>query len=228
MIGQVILFIVTSHGFMGDSGIPTGWYLAEVAHPYNALVQNFSLVIASPLGGPAPMDPRSQEDCADDPECISFLANPVAMAAMQNTLPLSVINPSDYAGVFFPGGHGPMFDMGDNADAQRIAKEVYEEGGVVAAVCHGPAGIVNAKLSNGQYLISGRNVTGFTNSEEDESGWTQYMPWMLEDRMKVNGGRFTRGPNFQEHVVVDGRLITGQNPNSAGLLAREIIKALSN
>jgi len=229
MGGHLILFIVTSNGFLGNSTHPTGWYVPEVAHPYNVISQaNNGIVIGSPLGGPTPYDPASlsQNDPACDQECLDFVKNVAAMGALNNSLPLSKINPDDYDAVFFPGGHGPMFDLGNNVDAHRIARKMFEDGKIVAAVCHGPVGIVNMKLSNGEYFVKGRNVTGFTNAEEDEVKMTAHMPFLLEDAVKKNGGNFFGGPNWAENVIQDGKLITGQNPLSARLVAKKIVEAL--
>jgi len=228
-VGQLILFIVTSHSLLGDSGIPTGWYLPELAHPFNVLSPDFSIVVASPKGGPTPMDPISLQECIDygDAECVDFLNNVPGMTLLNNTIPLEEINPADYAAVFFPGGHGPMYDLDNNTEAHRIVRSIYEAGGVVAGVCHGPAGFVNLVLSDDTYFVSGKQVTAFTNEEEDLADRTQYMPFMLEDALIARGGSFSRGENWAEHVVVDGRFITGQNPNSAGKVAREIAKALN-
>ncbi|KAJ3203574.1 hypothetical protein HDU67_010105 [Dinochytrium kinnereticum] len=223
-----ILFIVTSHGDMADTGKKTGWYLPEVAHPYNILTRaGFNVTVASPVGGKTPMDPGSAEMFAKDEECIAFLADAVATDKMNNSLLLSTIKPSDFAAVVFPGGHGPMFDLATDATSQSITAKVYESGGVVAAVCHGPAGIANVKLSNGEYIVKGKKVTGFSNDEEDLVQLTPFMPFMLETTLVGHGGVFEKADApFAPHVVVDGRLITGQNPASSAGLAEAVISAL--
>jgi putative intracellular protease/amidase len=226
MAAETILFILTNHGFLGDSGIPTGWYLPEVAHPYNILSKDFNIVIASPKGGQTPLDPDSVTMFKDDPESAAFLANPTSMKAMNESVPLSQIKSQDFVAVFYPGGHGPMFDLPHNAESHKLAREVYEAGGVVAAVCHGPAGLVNIKLSNGEYLVKGKQVTGFTNTEEDAVDKTKYMPFLLEDQFKGNGGIFSKAEDWAPHTHVDGRLITGQNPASASYVAEDILRVL--
>ncbi|KAJ3107681.1 hypothetical protein HDU96_007832 [Phlyctochytrium bullatum] len=225
-----ILFIVTSHSELGSTGKKTGWYLPEVAHPYNILTRaGFNITVASPLGGKTPMDPGSAEAFAKDEECTHFLADATAQKKLNESLVLSTIDPSQFAAVVYPGGHGPMYDLATDATSHSIAAKIYEAGGVVAAVCHGPAGIVNVKLSNGDYLIKGKKVTGFSNHEEDLVQLTPYMPFLLETSLNTNsGGHFSKAEQpWAAHVVVDGKVITGQNPASSAPLAEAVIKALS-
>lgn len=145
---------------------------------------------------------------------------------MLDTLHPDQINPADYAAILYVGGHGPMWDTPDNQALQRIAAQIYESDGIVAAVCHGPCGIVNVKLSNGKYLIEGKEVTGFSNAEEEAVGLTKVMPFLLETRMKERGARYHAAANWQANVVVSERLVTGQNPASATPLGEAIAKLL--
>ncbi|KAI8847791.1 class I glutamine amidotransferase-like protein [Chytridium lagenaria] len=209
-----ILFIMTSHDELGSTGKKTGWYLPEVAHPYNILTKaGFNITVASPKGGKTPLDPGSAEAFKEDPECIAFLADSVATGKVNNSLLLSTIKPSDYAAVVFPGGHGPMYDLATDATSHSVTAAIYEQGGLVAAVCHGPAGIANVKLSSGEYLVKGKKVTGFTNDEEDAVQLTPFMPFMLETRLKENGGYMKRACDRTK-------------PGSSSGLAEAIVEAL--
>lgn len=151
----------------------------------------------------------------------------MAQRAVNESIPLSAINPADYVAVVYPGGHGPVFDLATDTTSTAIARDVYEKGGVVAAVCHGPAALVNVKLSNGEYLISGKRVTGFSNTEEEAVQLTEVVPFLLEDVLKANGGIFEKAENWGAKVVIDGKLVTGQNPASASPLGDAVVQLLS-
>ncbi|CAG5129762.1 unnamed protein product [Candidula unifasciata] len=227
-MGKKVLVILTSADKFPATGKPTGWYLPELAHPYKVLVDAGVTDIdsISPKGGKAPLDPTSVEQFKDDAVCQWFLKDAKAQALVNNTKTPTQVKASDYAAVLFPGGHGPMFDLATDAEIARITAEVYEKGGVVAAVCHGPAGLVPVKLSNGDPLVKGKKVTSFTNAEEDAVDLSKYMPFMLETRLEELGATFSKADNWQEHVVVDGRLITGQNPASSTKLGKSILELL--
>lgn len=221
-----VLIILTSHNTLGSTGRPTGYYLEELANPLFSLIDaGYEFDIASPSGGEAPMDPHSRK-----PELAvnkRFLENADLMRRVRHTMKLTDIrHPGEYGAVIYPGGHGPMFDLAGDAGSQKIAAAIYEHGGVVAAVCHGPAAIANVKLADGKYLINGKHVTGFSNAEEAAAGLTKEMPFLLEDQLKANGGIYESAPVWEEKVVVDGRLITGQNPKSAPEFGRAIVSAL--
>lgn len=209
-----VLIVVTSHATLGSTGKPTGYYLPEVTHPYYELKKaGFEVEIASLKGGKAPMDQSSRD--LTDPHNRNFLENPKTAKLLENTLVLADVRADQYKAVLFAGGHGTMWDFADSAAVQRVAAGIYQNGGVVAAVCHGPAALVNVKLSNGTYLVAGKRVTGFTNAEEAAAELTQVMPFLLETKLKERGAQFVGAPLWQANVISDGRLVTGQNPASA-------------
>lgn len=220
------LMVLTSHKTMGESGKATGFWMAELTHPYFALRDaGISVDIVSIAGGDAPIDPRSLEP--DDADNQRFLDDPQTRKLVEDTRALGEVDPVNYAAVIFVGGHGTMWDFPDNADVNRVAAGVYENDGVVAAVCHGPAALLGVTLSDGSRLVADRDVTGFTNSEERAVGLADVVPFMLEDALKSAGANFQGGADWQSKVVVDGRLITGQNPASAGALGEKVAAALS-
>lgn len=219
------LMVVTSHSSLGDTGDSTGYYLAELSHPYSILKENgFRVEVASPAGGKAPMDPRSRD--LRDPVNKAFLEDAHVLSQLENTIKLGSIDPADYNVVVFAGGHGTMWDFPNNPDIDRIASNVYSRGGVVAAVCHGPAALVNVKLPNGKYLVEGKRVATFTNEEEIAVKLDNVVPFALESRLKERGAIVEKAPDFQEKVVSDGRLITGQNPASAAGVGKAIVSTL--
>ena len=220
-----ILFVVTSHALLGSSGTPTGYYLPEVSHPYFEMVEaGYEVEIASPKGGEAPVDPKSLD--LTDSYNRQFWETKEHRSKLVNTIPLKKVDANRYQAVFFAGGHGTMWDFRGNEDIQRIIKVVYEGQGVVGAVCHGPAALVDVKLSNGKYLVDGKKVTGFTNAEEDAVKLTKVMPFLLETQLKENGGIFSNADLWKEHVVVDQRIVTGQNPASAKNVGSSMVKLL--
>ena len=221
-----VLIVVTSYNQLGDTGKPTGYYLPEVSHPYMVLEQaGFQVDIASPQGGKAPMDESSRD--LSDSENKAFLSRPDLVQKIENTIPLSKVNAKDYKAIFFAGGHGTMWDFPQSADLARIAGTIYDNSGVVAAVCHGPAALVNVKLANGRYLVDGKELTSFSNAEEAAIEMTTVMPFLLETALVARGGRYTKAGLWQEKVVVSERLVTGQNPASAHAVGVEMVKLLS-
>ena len=221
---QKILFVVTSHDQLGDTGRKTGFYLPEVVHPYMVLSERgFAIDIASPKGGKAPVDGIDQADDVSK----AFLADKKHSRQIEETLQLDQLNAADYAAIFLAGGHGTMWDFPDNARLAGLIKSIYENGGVVAAVCHGPSGLVNVKLSNGKYLVAGKKVSAFTNEEEAETKLSNVVPFLLESRLIERGANFNKAKNWQSIVVVDGRLITGQNPASAKAVGSEMARLLT-
>ncbi len=219
------LIVVTSHKQLGDSGKSTGYYLPEVAHPYLVLKDNgFKIDVASPAGGEAPMDPKSKD--LKDPQNKKFMDDKSCANSLKNTLKLSGIKPDNYSVIMFAGGHGTMWDFPDDKDMQRLSKKIYENGGIVAAVCHGPAALVNLKLSNGKYLVSGKKVSTFTNEEESEMKLDKTVPFLLESKLKERGATIEKVPNWKPKVVVSERLITGQNPASAEGVGKAIAGAV--
>ncbi|KAK4448478.1 class I glutamine amidotransferase-like protein [Podospora aff. communis PSN243] len=223
-----VLVILTSHDKLGDTGKPTGWFLPEFAHPHDVLTSaSFSITTASPNGGLAPLDPASIEMYKEDASSTSFLANKKSL--WENTEKLSTFlgRADEFDAVFVPGGHGPMFDLAVDEMSQKVIAEFADKGKVVAAVCHGPGAFVNVRLAGGEHLLEGKEVTGFSNAEEEIMGLTAAMPFLLEDKVKAEGGKFVKAEEpWGAKVVVDGKLITGQNPASATGVGEAIVKAV--
>jgi len=216
------LIVLTNNDQLGQTGKPTGFYLSEVTHVYYPLVEaGFSVELASPCGGRAPLDEGSRK--LDDPENRRFVGNDALMARLDDTWPLSEIVPRDFGVVHFAGGHGVMWDFPGNPEIARVVAGVYANGGVVAAVCHGPAALVDVKLADGSYLVANHDVSAFTNAEEKEVGLSEVVPFLLQSKLEERGARVQTGPSWQSHVSVSGRLVTGQNPQSAKELALRIV-----
>lgn len=220
-----VLFVVTNHGQLGDTGKETGYFLREVAYPHKALTEaGYQVDFASPKGGAAPMDPNSKD--LDDEVNKAFVENEALMAALEDTLAPETIDPSNYVAIFYAGGHGTMYDLPDCEALAQIAVAVYEQGGAIGAVCHGPAGLVNMKLSDGSYLVDGKRVASFTDEEEQAVGLEDVMPFLLASELKKRGAIHTKTDKFKPHVEVDGRLVTGQNPPSAKGVGEALVKVL--
>ena len=218
-----ILFVVTSHDKKGDTGQPTGYYLSEVAHPWEVLHNaGYEIDFVSPKGGKAPVDGFD----LNDPINKKFWENETYHKKIENTLTPSQVNPSDYIAIHYAGGHGAVWDLPNNHEIAALATKIYENNGIVSAVCHGPAGIVNIKLSNGAYLVNGKKVNAFTNEEEIAVGLEKVVPFLLEDKLKERGVIFEKSGLWQSHVTVDQRLITGQNPQSAEALGKAVLVEL--
>lgn len=209
---QKILFVLTSHSQKGNTGETTGFYLSEAAHPWKVMHDaGFEVDFVSPQGGEPPMDGFDLEDTVNQ----EFWDDEAVRQKLKNTLTPKQVNPADYRAIHYVGGHGTMWDFKDNEALASIAAHIYENNGVVSAVCHGPAGLVNIKLSDGSYLVDGKRVNSFTNEEEAAVKLTDVVPFLLEDALKERGALFEKADNFQKKVVVDHRLVTGQNPASA-------------
>lgn len=218
-----VLIVLTSHGQLGETGRSTGYYLSEVSHPYAVFTAaGFAVDFVSPKGGKAPMDGIDRAD----PINAAFLDDPALVKRTHTTLRPDQVDSARYAAVFFAGGHGTMWDLPDNVALQGIAARIYERKGVVAAVCHGPAGLVNIKLSNGRYLVDGKAVAAFTNAEETAVKLMDVVPFHLETRLRERGALPKTAPNFKANVVTSERLVTGQNPASAQGVAEAIVKLL--
>ena len=222
---QKILCVVTSNNVKGATGIPTGFWLSELTHPMAKFeAAGFETVLASIKGGKPPIDPVSLD--FDDAINKKFWDDKNFQRKLENSLKLGDVDAKDYVAIFFAGGHGVMWDFADSQAVQNVTRDIYENGGVVSAVCHGPSALVNVKLSNGEYLVAGKNVTGFTNSEEDEVQGTAIVPFLLETALKNHGANHHAAANWSNNVIVDGRLVTGQNPASAASVGDEVIKIL--
>jgi putative intracellular protease/amidase len=220
-----ILIVLTNHDQLGNTGKKTGFYLDEAAHPYAVFTQaGFEVEFASPTGATAPIDPKSYK--LNDPLNRQFVENPNVMAKVKDTLSPQEVKPSEYKALFFAGGHGTMWDFPNHPGLAQLTAAIYDQGGVVGAVCHGPAGLVNVRLSNGTYLVADKTIAAFTNEEEAAVGLTQAMPFLLESKLIERGAKHTEAPNFQAHVVVSDRLVTGQNPASAFGVAQQMVQLL--
>lgn len=219
-----ILFVVTSHDKKGNTGEDTGYYLGEVSHPWEVLYNaGYEIDFVSPKGGTPPVDGFDLKD----PVNKEFWENKEYKDKIDHSLQPSQVNPANYSAIFYAGGHGAMWDFADNTELAAIASKIYENNGIVAGVCHGPAGLVNIKLSNGKYLVDGKKINAFTNEEEAEVKLTNVVPFLLEEKLKERGAKFEKSGLWQNHVVTDQRVITGQNPQSAKSVGEAILKELS-
>ncbi|WP_343637144.1 antibiotic biosynthesis monooxygenase [Fluviicola sp.] len=222
---QKILFVVTSHDQKGNTGEPTGFYLSEVSHPWEVLTKaGYEIDFVSPEGSKAPVDGFN----LGDPVNKKFWENKVYRNKVENTFKPSEVNPADYVAIHYAGGHGAMWDFADNQELAGIAAKIYEQNGIVSAVCHGPAGLVNIRLSNGKYLVEGKKINAFTNEEEIAVKLDKEVPFLLESKLIERGAIFEKSGLWQEHVVSDGRVVTGQNPQSAKALGEAVLEELKN
>lgn len=222
-----ILMVLTSHDQLGATRKKTGLWLEEFAAPYYVFRDaGAEIALASPKGGKPPIDPRSLEPSAQTPATERLKHDEGAQARLADTAKLSTMTAGGYDAVFYPGGHGPLWDLAEDRDSIRLIEAMFAAGKIVAAVCHGPAALRHAKAPGGAYLVQGRPVTGFANSEEAAGGLTQVVPFLVEDMLRQNGGRYSQAADFQSHVVVDGNLITGQNPASAQGCGEAVVSLL--
>jgi putative intracellular protease/amidase len=222
-----VLMVLTSHDRLGDTGQKTGFWLEEFAAPYYILKDaGLAVTLASPKGGQPPLDPKSDDPASQTEAMRRFKADPEAQAALARTARLSDISPNDYDAVFYPGGHGPLWDLSEDRHSIALIEALYAAGKPVAAVCHGPAALRHAKARDGSPLVRGRSVTGFTNTEEAAVKLTDVVPFLVEDMLKQNGGEFSRAADWQAYAVTDGHLITGQNPASSESTARALVGQL--
>lgn len=236
MAGKRMLIVATSHAEMGQTGHRTGLWLEELAVPYYALKEaGIEVVLASMRGGEIPFDPRSvpvsgeapPDDAGEFPPAVRrFLDDQEAMAAARDSLAVEQVDAASLDGIFLPGGHGVMWDMPEDRALADIVGGLFDAGKVVAAVCHGPAGLVGARRRDGRPVVEGRRVSGFANTEEEAVGLGGVVPFLLEDRLRELGGRYEKGPDWQPFALRDGNLVTGQNPMSSELTARYAIEAL--
>ena len=223
-----ILIVVTSHAVMGNSGEPTGLWLEELTTPYYAFIDaGTSVTVASVKGGAIPIDPRSKKPVGENSESVErFLQDESVVAATNNTPAIEEINPSQYDAVFLPGGHGTMWDLPNSEPLANIISQAYAQDKVVAAVCHGPAGLIDAIKPDGSPLVDGLQISSFTNAEEDAAGLSDTVPFMLETKLRKLGADFQSTDNFQPFAIKSGNLITGQNPVSSLLVANKVLEAL--
>ncbi len=224
-----ILMVLTSHAQLGSTGKKTGFWLEEFAAPYYVFKDaGASMTLASPAGGQPPLDPKSDEADAQTDATRRFKSDAAAQSALASTKRLATVSGEEFDAVFYPGGHGPLWDLAEDADSIKLIETMSAAGKTVAAVCHAPAVFRHTMGNDDQPLVSGRHVTGFTNSEEDAAQLTDVVPFLVQDMLVENGGKYSKGPDWQPHVVTDGKLVTGQNPASSEAVAKAVITQLTS
>ena len=222
-----ILMVLTSHDKLGDTGKKTGFWLEEFAAPYYVFKDaGATVVLASPVGGQPPLDPKSDEPDSQTAATARFKADPAAQAALANTERVDKMAIAQFDAVFYPGGHGPLWDLANDAASIGLIEATYASGKPLALVCHAPGVLRHAKGVAGKPLVSDKKVTGFTNSEEEAVGLTKIVPFLVEDMLKENGALYDKGPDWGSFVVTDGNLITGQNPASSEEAAKAVVAML--
>lgn len=223
-----VLIVLTSHDQLGDTGKKTGFWLEELAAPYYTFKDaGAEIVLASPKGGQPPLDPKSNEPDFQTALTRRFEADAEANAQLARTVRLDSVSQADFDTVFYPGGHGPLWDLAEDRDSIALIESFIAADKPVALVCHAPGVLRHVKAANGRPLVEGLQVTGFTNTEEEGVGLTQVVPFLAEDELKANGGHYSKGPDWGSYVVRDGLLITGQNPASSTEAAEVLIKQLA-
>ena len=223
-----ILMVLTSHDALGNTGKKTGFWLEEFAAPYYPYLDaGADNTVASPTGGPPPLDPKSDQPDAQTAFTQRFKADPAAQAVLANTVKLETVAQEDFDTVFYPGGHGPLWDLAESATSIALIERFERAGKPIGFVCHAPGVLKSVKAANGDPLARGRTVTGFTNSEEAAVGLTDVVPFSLEDTLIAQGAHYQKGENWAPKVVTDGRLVTGQNPASSEGVARALIAQLA-
>lgn len=219
-----VLIVLTSHDQLGQTGKDTGFWLEELAAPYYAFKDAGAIVVlASPAGGQPPLDPKSDEPDAQTEHTRRFQEDGPALAQLAATVRLDSVSEADFDTVFYPGGHGPLWDLAEDKHSIALIASFIEAGKPVALVCHAPGVLRHVKTSDGKPLVAGRQVTGFSNAEEAAVGLTDVVPFLVEDELKALGGRYSKGADWAVHVVGDGLLITGQNPASSAETARRLL-----
>jgi putative intracellular protease/amidase len=222
-----VLVVLPSHDQLGNTGQKTGYWLEEFTDTYYKFIDSgYEVTIASPRGGKPPVDPKSTQKENQSESTKRFERDKSAQEKLENTLALSQVSASDYDTLFLPGGHGPMWDLSSDENMKKIVEDFYSDKKIVSAVCHGPAGLLQATDRNGNSILKGKKITGFTNNEESAVGLTKTVPFSLENRMKELGGKFEKGQDFKPFIVSDGLLITGQNPKSALPAAEKVVEIL--
>ena len=223
-----ILMVLTSHDQLGDTGKKTGFWLEEFAAPYYVLKDaGAKLTVVSPLGGQPPLDPKSDEPDAQTEATKRFKADTDAQAVLASTGKLADVNAEAFDAVFYPGGHGPLWDLAEDPASIKLIETLAAAGKPVAAVCHAPGVLRHVKGADGNPLVKGKRVTGFTNTEEEAVGLTHIVPFLVEDMLKKNGGEYSKGADWSSYVLTDGKLVTGQNPASSEAAAEALLKLLA-
>ena len=223
-----ILFVLTSHDKLGETGKKTGFWVEEFANPYYTLLdKGAKITIATPKGGAAPIDPSSDSPDASTEDTERFNTDSVAQELIANTQKLADINSDDYDAVFYPGGHGPLWDLANDSVSIELIEAFNKQEKPIAFVCHAPAALKKVKKQDGTPLVSGKKVTGFTNTEEDAVQLTDVVPFLVEDMLKENGGTYSKAADWAPYAIKDGNLITGQNPASSELVAEKLLAFLN-
>lgn len=224
-----LLIVLTSHSDLGNTGEKTGFWIEEFAAPYYVLADaGAELTIASPKGGQPPVDPKSEAPDAQTPATRRFYVDDDLIYQVAHTIKLSEVNEADYDAVFYPGGHGPLWDLATDTVSIALIENFYKHNKPVTFVCHAPAALVNVKAPNGEPLVKDKEVTGFSNSEEEAVKLTKVIPFLLEDEIKKLGGHYSSGPDWGVYVKKDGLLITGQNPASSEAAAKQLLEVLQH
>ncbi|HET6555911.1 MAG TPA: type 1 glutamine amidotransferase domain-containing protein [Prolixibacteraceae bacterium] len=224
-----VLMVLTSHSELGNTGHKTGFWIEEFAAPYYILKDaGMDVTIASPKGGQPPVDPKSAEPASQTEATRRFDKDQELQQLLANTRKLSDLNANGFDAVFYPGGHGPLWDLNQDKESIRLIESFWQSKKPVAAVCHAPSVLLNAKDENGDPIVKGRKVTGFTNSEEEAVQLTEVVPYLLEDELKNKGGVYSKKENWESYVLIDGLLITGQNPASSAEAAQQLLRLLNN
>lgn len=228
MTDKKVLFVLTSHEDLGNTGQKTGFWIEEFAAPYYLLTdKGVNVTLSSPKGGQPPIDPKSSLPDFSTPATKRFNTDFKTKEILSKTVPLAEIKEEDYDAIFYPGGHGPLWDLSENNDSIALIENFYTSDKPVAAVCHAPGVFKNTKGNDGKPLINGKKVTGFTNSEEAAVELTDVVPFLVEDMLQEKGGIYSKAADWSPHAVVDGSLITGQNPASSELVAEKLLEKLS-
>lgn len=226
-MNKKVLFVLTSHDELGNTGLKTGFWSEELAAPYYALSdKGIEITLASPKGGQPPIDPKSEDPTFQTDTTRRMDKDSVLLDKLKNTIKLEAVKMSDYDAVFYPGGHGPLWDLAESTTSQQLITEFYTANKPVAFVCHAPGVLKDVKV-NGEYLVNDKNVTGFTNTEEEAVQLTKVVPFLVEDMLVKNGGHYSKIADWNPYAVVDGLLITGQNPASSEKVAEELLKLLA-
>ena len=222
-----ILFVLTSHNQLGDTGLATGFWLEEFATPYYVFKDaGAEITLASPKGGQPPVDPKSEDPSAQTEATRRFRVDSAAIGELATTTKLDSISAEEFDAVFYPGGHGPLWDLVDNDASIRLIEEFWQSNKPVSAVCHAPIALVNAKDKSGVHIVKGREVTGFTNSEEEAVGLTDIVPILVEEMMILRSAKYSKGGDWESYACQDGNLITGQNPSSSEAVAKLVLASL--
>jgi putative intracellular protease/amidase len=222
-----ILFVLTSHDQLGDTGKKTGFWVEEFAAPYYALLdKGAEITVATPKGGQAPIDPSSDTEDAQTKDTKRFKEDKEAKEIIANTKVLADVNANDFDAVFYPGGHGPLWDLANDLTSVKLIETFNEQEKPIAFVCHAPAALKRVSGADGNPLVKGKKVTGFTNSEEEAVQLTEIVPFLVEDMLQENGGIYSKKEDWAAYAVQDGNLITGQNPASSELVAEKLLAAL--